>query len=86
MLRAGWWPASLKRPRTGFTLRTLEFFQALSLLSKTNGYDFWRTIVYMTDGSGTLSIPVSLSPKAFIIFSTDVKGLTPGSYSKGTKR
>lgn len=59
MLRAGWWPASLKRPRSGFTMRTLKFFQALSLLSKTNGYDFWRTIVYMTDGSGVENLPVS---------------------------
>lgn len=59
MLRARWWPASLKRPRSGFTLRTLEFFQALSLLSKTNGYDFWRTIVHMTDGSGVSKLPVS---------------------------
>lgn len=59
MLRAGWWPASLKRPRTGFTIRTLKFFQTLSMFSKTNGYDFWRTIVQMTDGTGIENLPVS---------------------------
>lgn len=96
MLRAGWWPASLKRPRTGFTIRTLEFFQALSLLSKTNGYDFWKTIVHMTDGAGVEKLPVSLCSEIhrhswlLIIFVVicvyaDLNSLTIIYSSKGTR-
>ena len=38
MLRTGWWPASIRRPRTGFTIRLLEFFHALTL--ESNGTRF----------------------------------------------
>ncbi|EIM79073.1 uncharacterized protein STEHIDRAFT_69945, partial [Stereum hirsutum FP-91666 SS1] len=52
MMRAGWWPASLERPRTGFTFRLLQQFHALTLIAKTNAYDYYRSLMKITDGSG----------------------------------
>ncbi|KAI0039250.1 hypothetical protein FA95DRAFT_1612723 [Auriscalpium vulgare] len=51
-LRARWWPATVKRPRTVVTLRTCELFHALTLQGKMNAYDFWHGLSRVTDGSG----------------------------------
>ncbi|KAI0055075.1 hypothetical protein BV25DRAFT_1816134 [Artomyces pyxidatus] len=52
LLRIGWWPATITRPRTVVTLRTLRLFHALTLQSKVNGYDFYNGLVRITDGAG----------------------------------
>lgn len=59
MIRADWWPATFRLPRTGFTIRVLEFFHTLTLQSKTNGYDFYKSLVRISDGSGLTHFPVS---------------------------
>ncbi|KAI0039987.1 hypothetical protein FA95DRAFT_1503469 [Auriscalpium vulgare] len=52
LLRARWWPATLKRPGTVVTLRTCELFHALTLQGKMNAYDFWNGLVRITDNTG----------------------------------
>ncbi|KAI0054664.1 hypothetical protein BV25DRAFT_1816736 [Artomyces pyxidatus] len=52
LLRAQWWPATVSRPRTVVTMRTLRLFHALTLQSKVNAYDFWNGLVRITDGAG----------------------------------
>ncbi|KAI0037608.1 hypothetical protein FA95DRAFT_1578725, partial [Auriscalpium vulgare] len=51
-LRAGWWPATVARPRTVTTLRTLELFHAMTIQGKLNAYDFWLGLVKVTDATG----------------------------------
>ncbi|KAI0045474.1 hypothetical protein FA95DRAFT_1473414, partial [Auriscalpium vulgare] len=53
LLRASLWPATIERPQTAITLRTLKTFHALNLQSKLNAYDFWCSLVRLTDGIGT---------------------------------
>lgn len=83
MLRAGWWPASLRRPKTGFTVRLLELFHALTLQSKTNGYDFYRSIVRMTDGSGLYEhrVRIPLPPNYFQLADDHSRAVTTSSCS-----
>ncbi|KAI0055824.1 hypothetical protein BV25DRAFT_1815103, partial [Artomyces pyxidatus] len=52
LLRMKWWPATVTRPRTAVTFRTLRLFHALTLQSKVNSYDFYNGIVRITDGAG----------------------------------
>ena len=52
LLRTKWWPASFQKPRSAFTLRLLKFFHALNVSAKTNLYEFYQTLVKVTDGSG----------------------------------
>ncbi|KAI0057515.1 hypothetical protein BV25DRAFT_1812302 [Artomyces pyxidatus] len=56
LLRARWWPATVSRPRTVVTMRTLRLFHALTLQSKLNAYDFWNGLVRITDGAGLKSV------------------------------
>jgi hypothetical protein len=60
LMRAKWWPASMKRPQVVVTFRTLELYHAISIQGKVNGYDFYNGLVRITDGTGVLAIKVSL--------------------------
>ncbi|KAI0061776.1 hypothetical protein BV25DRAFT_1804969, partial [Artomyces pyxidatus] len=53
LLRASLWPATVDRPQTATTLRTLKLFHSLTLQGKMNAYDFWCGLVRITDGMGT---------------------------------
>src|ERR1700678_4112099 len=48
-LRAGWFPATFNRPQTTFTFRCLDFYHELTLQSKVNAYDFFRSLLRLTD-------------------------------------
>ncbi|KAI0064330.1 hypothetical protein BV25DRAFT_1790798, partial [Artomyces pyxidatus] len=52
LLRMKWWPATVTRPRTVVTFRTLRLFHALTLQSKVNSFDFYNGLVRITDGAG----------------------------------
>ena len=51
LLRRGWFPATLDRPRTAFTFDCLETFHELTLQGKVNLYDFYHTILRKTDNA-----------------------------------
>ncbi|TFK51470.1 hypothetical protein OE88DRAFT_1735365 [Heliocybe sulcata] len=55
LLRSSWFPASFKRPGTAFTFGLLNLFHQLTLQGKTNSYDFWLTLLRVTDNSSLAS-------------------------------
>ncbi|KAI0038301.1 hypothetical protein FA95DRAFT_1505875 [Auriscalpium vulgare] len=55
-MRSGLWPATVVDPQTAATFACLDTFQQLSLQGKLSGYDFYKSLEILTDGSG-LSVP-----------------------------
>jgi hypothetical protein len=62
LMRAGWWPATMLRPRTAVTLTTLRLFHALTIQGKVNPYEFYSGLARITDGAGAHQLKVSGSP------------------------
>ncbi|KAG2336247.1 hypothetical protein BDR05DRAFT_978823 [Suillus weaverae] len=52
LLRAAYFPATTSEPRTAATFQILEQYHLLSFESKASGYEFYRTIVQLTDNTG----------------------------------
>lgn len=52
LLRKRWFPATLVRPHTVFTFKLLNFFHELQSHNKTNLYDFYNTIVHLSNSAG----------------------------------
>lgn len=52
LLRARWFPATLARPSTAFTFRLLDFLHKLQTQSKVNLYDFYLSLVSVTNAAG----------------------------------
>jgi CxC2 like cysteine cluster associated with KDZ transposases len=49
LFRVGWFPATFDRPKTVFTLSVLKMFQELTLQGKTTLYDYYHSILRITD-------------------------------------
>jgi hypothetical protein len=47
-----WFPATLVRPHTAFSFRLLSFFHQLQSQNKTNLYDFYNTIIRLSNSAG----------------------------------
>lgn len=47
-----WFPATIVRPNTVFTFNLLDFFHQLQTQNKTNLYDFYNTIVLLSNSAG----------------------------------
>lgn len=65
LLRAKLFPSTVVDPQIVATFRTLEVFHMLLFMSKVSGYEFYHTLVQLTDNTGTKIPPVSyirLSP------------------------
>ena len=45
----GWFPATFERPRTAFSFELLSLFHKVKLQGKTTLYDFYHTIVQVSD-------------------------------------
>ena len=52
LLDAQWFPASWTRPSTTFTFRLLDFIHKLQTRSKINLYDFYASLVSVTNSAG----------------------------------
>ena len=52
LLRFGWFPASVERPRTVTTFDTLSFFHLLTSQAKTTVYDFFEVLTRRLDNGG----------------------------------
>ncbi|KAG2144236.1 hypothetical protein DEU56DRAFT_937900 [Suillus clintonianus] len=52
LLRHGWFPSTATDPRTAATFRLLRHFQILSFESKASAYEFYHSLVRLTDNSG----------------------------------
>lgn len=58
LLRTGWFPASLKQPRSAFTFDCLETFQLLNLQGKLSAHDFCKTLDQISDATSLKYFPV----------------------------
>ncbi|KAJ8591371.1 hypothetical protein M405DRAFT_851366 [Rhizopogon salebrosus TDB-379] len=54
LLRAGWFPATTSDPRTAATFRVLRQYHILSFESKVSAYEFYHSLVRLTDNTGLL--------------------------------
>ncbi|KAF9035679.1 hypothetical protein BDZ89DRAFT_1130296 [Hymenopellis radicata] len=52
LLRFGWYPATVHLPATCASMEALELFHALTLNGKLTAYNFYKTLVYLTDALG----------------------------------
>lgn len=59
LLRFRLFPATVSEPNTAATFRMLKRFQLLSFMSKISAFEFYQTLVRLTDNTGTLTPPVS---------------------------
>ncbi|KAJ7017811.1 hypothetical protein C8F04DRAFT_418542 [Mycena alexandri] len=57
LLCRGWYPATHGIPKSGATLRGLEFFIVLTLQAKTTVYDYYTTLEKTTDPTGNYRPP-----------------------------
>lgn len=49
LIRAGWFPASYERPQTVLTFDVLNSFHQLNLQGKTTLYDYYHSLVHLSD-------------------------------------
>ncbi|KAG1817378.1 hypothetical protein EV424DRAFT_1472894 [Suillus variegatus] len=52
LLRHGWFPSTSIDPRTAATFRLLRHFQILSFESKASAYEYYHSLVRLTDNTG----------------------------------
>ncbi|KAJ7669560.1 hypothetical protein DFH06DRAFT_1321616 [Mycena polygramma] len=57
LLNVGWFPATHKDPSTAATLSLLDRFHKLNLQARLPAYDFYNTLVLITDGAGLKKPP-----------------------------
>lgn len=60
ILRQGWFPASFIRPQTAFMFDCLGFFHELTLQGKVNVYNFYHTLLQVTDNANLSKTVVSV--------------------------
>jgi hypothetical protein len=71
LLRERWFPATLLRPQTVFTFDCLETFHELTLQGKTNLYDYYHTLLRLSDNA-SLSTPIVSQYSVRLIPGSDV--------------
>ncbi|KAJ7242525.1 hypothetical protein C8J57DRAFT_1526216 [Mycena rebaudengoi] len=52
LMRATWWPATVRDPQTCTTMSALRLFQTMNCLGKISGYDFLRSLELLTNNDG----------------------------------
>ncbi|KAF8122930.1 hypothetical protein K438DRAFT_1651868, partial [Mycena galopus ATCC 62051] len=57
LINIGWYPATHKEPSTAATLSLLRRFHKLNLQARVPAYDFYNTLVLLTNASGLRKIP-----------------------------
>ncbi|TEB31109.1 hypothetical protein FA13DRAFT_1754893 [Coprinellus micaceus] len=57
LMKAGFFPATVKQPRTAFSFSVLDQFQRLQLQCKAAAYDFCATLRRATDDAFTSKVP-----------------------------
>ncbi|KIK42783.1 hypothetical protein CY34DRAFT_58396, partial [Suillus luteus UH-Slu-Lm8-n1] len=54
LLRMGWFPSTSVDPRTAATFRLLQHYQILSFESKASAYEFYHSLVRISDNTGLI--------------------------------
>ncbi|KAJ7033118.1 hypothetical protein C8F04DRAFT_957903 [Mycena alexandri] len=67
LLRACWWPATVKAPNTCATFQVLRLFQILNCLGKLSAYDFLRGLEMCTNHDGLNKPPDRRKPFMLIV-------------------
>ncbi|KAG6877691.1 hypothetical protein C0992_009434 [Termitomyces sp. T32_za158] len=57
LLRTRLFPATTIYPQTAATFHLLKGFQLLSFMSKVSAFEFYQTLVRLTDNTGTVDLP-----------------------------
>jgi hypothetical protein len=73
LLNIGWFPATHKDPSTAATLSMLRRFHKLNLQARLPAYDFYNTLVILSDGAGLRKLPVRNFLSFFFFEANDVK-------------
>jgi hypothetical protein len=58
LLRASLWPATHLDPETAATFNVLQLFHTLNFTAQCNAYDFYQTLVKLTDPWSFAKLPV----------------------------
>ena len=58
ILRYGWFPASVKQPRSAATCHVLKLFDLLSCEAKCSAWEFYSSLVRMSDNTGVKKVKV----------------------------
>jgi hypothetical protein len=61
LLNVGWYPATHKDPSTAATVSLLRRFHKLNLQARLPAYDFYNTLVLLTNATHSKTVPVSFS-------------------------
>lgn len=72
LLRTGWLPASLERPRSAFTFDCLEMFQLLNQQGKLSAHDYCKTLAQISDATSLKHFPV-----CYIFYCVDINPNAP---------
>ncbi|KAJ7773599.1 hypothetical protein DFH07DRAFT_952645 [Mycena maculata] len=67
LLRACWWPATVRAPNTCATFAVLRLFQILNCLGKLSAYDFLRGLEMVTNHDGLDKPPGRCKPFMHIV-------------------
>ncbi|KAJ7486367.1 hypothetical protein B0H11DRAFT_1721743 [Mycena galericulata] len=57
LFNIGWYPATPKEPSTAATLSLLRRFHKLNLQARLPAYDFYNTLVLLTNAAGLIKVP-----------------------------
>ncbi|KAF7969254.1 hypothetical protein HWV62_27842 [Athelia sp. TMB] len=57
LMRAGWYPASHISPQTCATFEVMQSFHLISLQGKISHYNYYKSLQYRTDNTGTKKLP-----------------------------
>ncbi|KAF8145014.1 hypothetical protein K438DRAFT_1630834, partial [Mycena galopus ATCC 62051] len=57
LLNVGWYPATQKDPSTAATISLLRRFHKLNLQARLPAYDFYNTLILLTNASGLRKVP-----------------------------
>jgi len=61
LLHHGWFPSMSTDPRTASTFQLLHYYQILSFESKVSAYEFYHSLIWLTDNTGMMKhMPVHL--------------------------
>ncbi|KAJ7435889.1 hypothetical protein B0H11DRAFT_1755463 [Mycena galericulata] len=57
LMRASWWPATARDPRTCATIAVVRLFQILNCQGKVSAHDFLRSLELLTNNDGLTPVP-----------------------------
>ncbi|KAF8191957.1 hypothetical protein K438DRAFT_1590620, partial [Mycena galopus ATCC 62051] len=57
LINVGWYPATHKEPSTAATISLLRHFHKLNLQARLPAYDFYNTLVVLTNAAGLRKLP-----------------------------